>query len=433
MLSKIPTHLVVAFSSWISRIITAVVQIICVRILTESLGLDQYAVFALVTGLLGWYALSDFGLGISLQNHISEERARNHSYESLITSALYLAIIFLAITALLLYFLSPLLSEIIFKNFEFLSEFDKNNIFFTTGILYIAASIGAISFKIWYAEQKGYVSNILPAVASIFSIMGVLYVDYLSPNNKLYWSLVGYIAPSSLIAMGALIYKTFPMLLSKKINFVSNPVFLLKRAMKFWLFAVLAVFVLQIDYIVMSQHVSSDQIVVYNILTKLFTLIFFVYNSVLAALWPVFAESLALNKWLDMIQYLKRYIVLGILYILVATVVLILLIDYFVYLLTQHSNLNIPTSLIILAGIYFAVRVWTDTFAMVLQSANELKYFWIWVPVQAIISVAFQWTLSEHFGIYGILWGLIISFSLTVAWVLPYVVFGKIKKNATGC
>src|SRR3954451_20467043 len=84
--SSVPRHVVVTASAWISRIVSAAMQLIVVRILIQSLGIESYAVFALLYGLAGWYLLADFGLGFSLQNLISERRQRGEEDSDLVLS-----------------------------------------------------------------------------------------------------------------------------------------------------------------------------------------------------------------------------------------------------------------------------------------------------------------------------------------------------------
>ena len=43
-----------------------------------------------------------------------------------------------------------------------------------------------------------------------------------------------------------------------------------------------------------------------------------------------------------------------------------------------------------------------------------------------MISITAQWTLSQAYGINGILMGLILSFVFTVVWVLPW----KLKRHS---
>ena len=76
-LLKIPNHLIIAGSSWLSKIVIAGVQVASISYLLSILGEEKYAVFNLLTGLLVWCSAVDFGIGTGLQNYISECRAKD--------------------------------------------------------------------------------------------------------------------------------------------------------------------------------------------------------------------------------------------------------------------------------------------------------------------------------------------------------------------
>ena len=185
--------------------------------------------------------------------------------------------------------------------------------------------------------------------------------------------------------------------------------------------------VLQIDYIVMSQFLAAQDIAAYYISTKVFGLAFFVYSAILAALWPVFAESIAKHEWGLVQRYLRKYLALGLSFMFVCTISLIWLIPVAVGMLAPNENIIIPFGFILLLGFYHMIRVWTDTFAMVLLSINHMRPFWIYVPIQAILSIVLQWILVPLYGLYGVALGLIGSFIFTVSWALPMATLKKYK------
>ncbi|MEW6013162.1 MAG: transporter, partial [Elusimicrobiota bacterium] len=80
MYKKIPTHILVASSAWVSKVIISLIQLFIMKNLIQILGEEKYSVYAILTGLIGWFALFDFGIGTSLQNYISEYRANNKNY-----------------------------------------------------------------------------------------------------------------------------------------------------------------------------------------------------------------------------------------------------------------------------------------------------------------------------------------------------------------
>lgn len=425
---RIPVHIIVAGSSWASKLISSFINLLSIRILIQMLGSDQYAAFVILINVAAWYNLADFGVGYSVQNFISELRAKKENYFQYIGTSICLSGILFLILFVFAVLVSPFLGNMLLVQFDHLSTGDKTLLFLTTSILSILFALSGISFKIWYAEQKGYIPNIFTALASIFYLVAIYSISISDINFKLYWALIALLGSNiifSFFPFIAIAIKIPGKYLALKPNIFKR---IFKRAGNFWFFAIMSALVLQIDYIIMSQFVDNDNIVLYNVVYKIFNLAFFVYTAVLAALWPTFSEFMTLKK-IDLIKnYTKNYLMIGIVGFLAFSLSMIFLGDYLMNILAPDTGLTIPSLLIIFFGGYFIIRVWTDTFSMILQSMNNLKPLWIFVPFQAIISLILQWQLSIRFGIYGVLSGLILSFLLTVIWALPYSVYKSFNK-----
>lgn len=422
-MTRIPHHLLVAASAWASRIVMALVQLASIRVLMSGLGLEQYAIFALLISLMGWFMLADMGVGASLQNHISEQRAKAGSYDGQVAAAAIIAAILLVLTIVALYVSSPYIAPVFLKQFNFVSDLEKNSLFFISGAMFIGTALGGMVYKVWYAKQKGYLSNILPAIAALAGYAGIVAVNASEASDKLLLSLVAYLAPSAALPLGAFVFQVVMGIR----NGASLPGMvvvskILKRAGHFWFFSLMAALVLQIDYLVMSQFLNPHDIVAYNVSTKIFGLVLFMYVSVLTALWPVFSEAIARGNWAMVRSHTRKYLEFGLGFVLVSTILLVWLMPKAIQLLVPNETVVIPVMFILLLGVYQLLRVWTDTFAMILQSMSDLKPLWIFVPIQALLSVVLQWTLVPVFGLYGILFGLVGSFVLTVTWALPLAV-----------
>ncbi len=427
-LLRIPRHLLVAGSAWASRVIAALVMLASVRILLDSLGFDNYAVFLLLTGLTGWFMLADMGIGVSVQNHISESRARGQCYDELIFACGLLAVLLLFVAVITLYFISPYVAPLLLKNFPFLSEAEKSKLFFFSSAISIGMGVGGIVYRIWYGEQRGYLSNIVPAIGAIVGLIGLLLVRQTPAEDRLFLSLIAFTAPLAVLPMSVLLVQQLKMVKLRRglehsgMKLLGMIRLLMKRGFKFWLFAIVSAGVLQIDYIVMSQFLVAHDIAVYYISTKIFGLVFFVYTSTLHALWPVFAESIAKREWRLVQRHIKKYIALGLVFMFFCTVSLIWLMPVAVGMLASEESIVVPLGFILLLGVYHMIRVWTDTFAVVLLSINNLKPFFIYAPIQAVLCIVLQWILVPVFGLHGVVLGLIGSFVLTVIWALPMAV-----------
>ncbi len=424
----IPKYLFIAGSAWVSRVVTAFVQLFSVRILMDSLGLENYAVFALLTGLAAWFMLADLGIGFSIQNYISESRVKNQSYDDLIFAGSLLAIILLFLTVILLYFISPIIAPILLRNIVFLSEKEKVKLLFLTGSLSIGFAVGGVVYKVWYAEQRGYLSNIVPAISSIVGLGCLLFLSQFPMVHRLQLSLIAVLAPPAAIPILVILLR------QKRADFgrlkktlIGKFKIIITRGLHFWLFAIMAACVLQVDYIILSQFAQASDIASYNLSTKIFGFLFYVYSAILLSLWPIFAESIARQEWGIVGGYLRKYLTIGIVFMIFSTLVLAWLMPFVLEILAPGKNVIAPVGLIVSLGLYQVIRVWTDTFAVILQSSSNMKPFWICVPIQGFLSIYFQWLLAPIFGVYGIVFGLIFSYLLTVSWVLPLSVWRSHK------
>ena len=426
----VPNHLLVASSAWASRIVMAGVQFASIRILISGLGIEQYAVFALLTALMGWFMLADMGLGSSLQNHISGRRAKAELYDDYVVVTLAIAAIFLVLTIIALYFSSPYLAPIYLKAFPQIETPEKVRLIFISGALFIGAALGGISYKIWYAEQKGYLANILPAIASLLGYAGIVAVNESALQDKLVMSLVIFFAPTAAIPLGAI---TIQMVRNIKTGIrkitLQIAVKIMKRAINFWLLTLMTSVALQIDYLVISQFLKPEDIVIYNLSTRISWFVLFIYISVLTALWPVFSEAIVQGRWAMIRGLTSKYLGVGLGFTLATSILMVWLMPKAIKILAPQESIVVPVMFILLLGLYQLLRVWTDTFAMILQSMNDLKPLWIAGSMQALLSIVSQWYLAQWIGFYGIILGNVLSFSLTSAWFLPRAVNEHYKKH----
>lgn len=415
------SHFLVAASGWGGKIVTAIAQLVSVRLIIDAVGVDQYAVFALLLALTGWLALVDFGLGASLQNYISECRVKGGSDASYRLAALVLLLASFVGFVFLAWLAAPYLGPLYLKGARALPEKAKTELFFMASLFAIASGIGATSYKIWYANHKGYWSNLLPAVLAVAALGGVWLIGQGNLENKLIWIVAVWMGLNGLIPLVLLVALTLGDWHEAQLTRCSISA-LLHRGGHFFYFGILATITLQVDYLILSQTMSNRDVVVYNMATKIFGILFFFYNALLFALWPVFSELLARGDWARVFSHIKWHIVGGMVLMLTGTALLVIEMPRVVSLLSPQGQVIIPVSLIFLLGLYQMIRVWSDTFALVLNCMSMLKPFFVLVPIQAALSVILQIAGASWLGLDGLVMGNIASFLLTVVCGLPWYI-----------
>lgn len=428
--NQIPTHLIVAASAWISRLITALIGIISIRTLLLYLGEERYAVYVIVYSLIAWFNLCDLGIGPALQNFISECRTRNENYNRYLKAALQIISILFIIFFILLFLSSNFIKETLLANYLSIDTVQNFNIILIIGSIMILTIFANIVYRVFYAVQKGYISNILPAIASIISMISIVIINrYYPVKGNILIALMAFTLPQLLAAAIPFIKVFKPVI--KDLFTVNYDIIkeLMTRALKFSGLAIMGTLALQIDYIVMSQTVNPTEITTYNILSKFFALFIFIHTAILLAAWPVFSELNIKSEFPVIKKMIFKYILFGFAIIFFGTCGLYIFSDVIIGILAPTTNIKPTLILFIMFAVFYFLRVWSDTFATFLQSINVLKIFWIYMPVQALISMVGQYFLSLKFGIYGILLGLIFSFVFTSCIVLPYKTYKVIKSR----
>lgn len=414
----LPSHLFVALSSWVSKAIVAGVQVISIRYLLYSLGEEQYAIFSLLSGLLIWCSISDFGVGSSLQNFISETRANKEKYDDYMKTGIVISIFSCLLFIFLYIIMSKLTASFYLSSFSSIDIEAKRKFFIIASIVFIFVGVGNVSYKILFAEMVGWKANLYNAISYVIGFIAIWYLNYQGLPVSIDEALIALYGPVGLLSFSYLIYRLFAAWkgqfrfdLAKKI---------IKRGAGFLIFSFLSILVLQADYIVISQKLSPGDIVKYTVIMKLFGLVFFIYSALLQALWPVCAEYRVKGEWDKLNNLIYKNILAGVFFICASSGVIYIYQMEVISLLSKDNNYVFDISTFIILALYFSVRVWTDTFAMLLQSMNYLKILWTLVPVQVMLCGLLQWFLADYWGINGILLGLTLSFLLTVAWGLPF-------------
>ncbi|PCI37851.1 MAG: hypothetical protein COB50_03235 [Thiotrichales bacterium] len=427
LVNKIPKHYLVASAGWVSRVIIAVIRVIMIPLLIYYLGTQEFAVFVVITGLTVWFNLADCGFGSGIQNAISNLRIQKQSSVRFLQRILVYILLFLVIELIIFSLVAYPMQHFLFRKLHVHLLPYLLTVF---GCLYIVNFFLSIGNRIFFAHHKGYLGYVYQTLGYAFGLLAVLSLYGLGiTQHKLLYVLLAWILPQTLFSIVSFLHAV-P--LSGWIQHRNWQQFkdIFTTAWQFGVIAFSSVFALGIDYIVMSQVLSAETIVTYNVISNVFNFILFGYSAILMSLWPVFAEKFASNNAVKIAKVNKlivRNIVIGVVYIIICSILVILFSPYITKLLS-HGIITIPITLVCLFGTYYAARVFTDTYSVVLQSQNKIKIFLFAVPAQALVAVFSMYYLAKYFGLFGVVFSLILCFLTTVTWIFPLTHYMSLNK-----
>ncbi len=417
---RISPQIGVAFSNWVNRGVAVLVQLATIPMLTRALGEQHFAAYVLAVSLISWFALLDFGLGNALQNYVSEFKAIGRNVGGHAAFVLLVSFGIIAVGWGLVVMLSPVVAKILFARIPSLERQYGIAAITVAGFGFVCFSVGNIGTKVLYALGRGAFANLLLIGTNLIVFAGIWFaVSYTPENRKILAAILAYSGPTGVIALLVAARILWRLAKWSKEEIKHAGVELIKRAQGFWLLALLGACIYNLDYFIMSQTLPPQEIAAYNILSRVFGAGASIYAGLLGATWPVWAELAVEKKWLRLASGLRIYLILAIGAAFFLTVAMIFVLPALLPMLFRGEGIVLPLTSIILFGVYICLRAWMDTFAVALQSMNDIGILIKVAPMQAALSIAGQSVFSLVFGLDGILLGLILSSLLTAAWILP--------------
>lgn len=405
MISK--TTVKIVFSAYLFKGIVGICRIVTVPIFLKSLPNQECAVLAILGGMEGWFLLLDFGLGGSVQNTFAENEVKKLEEGPFLKSSFIFSLIASILGIGLIFLGQSFFSSFFFDRIDLQGK--EKSIFLLASCFLLIGTWGTIGTKILVAKQKVNIVYCLQILAHLFSLVCIIVSSVqgsLSLEKGIFFS-IGIPAIVSAILSIKIFYKIN---WKERIQWI-----LLHRAWKFWTFAVLAAFVTLSDTLVIVRTLELSEIIEYNVLCKVFGIASFAYAAFMQPLMPRCSQMLLLGQVKETEKVVLKHCLIGLLGIVLFTIIIIGMKPF----LEKMFGVSLGFYGICFFGAYLCIKLIGDFYAMALQSHSLLKPFFYWVPVQAALSLFFQYFLSLHFRLIGILIGLSLSYILTMTWVLP--------------
>lgn len=408
-------------ASWGARLIAVCSQLVTIPILARSLGNESYSLYVVLINLVAWYALADLGSGYSLQNGISRSRANSTPYADDIVSTVRNISLLLPVLLVVVAMLAPAITHLIW-NPPPQQPVSVSHLVAVAGVIFSITALGNIGYRVLYADQQGWLANILQGLASFLSLALVTAgttLDLIDTDKLLLAALMANSIPQASVALTALV-----IVLRRAIRaggrlqdgfFIQN----IRTSVGFLSFGILSLLTLQVDYFVLTRTVEPAQIVQYNVISKTLGISLVLFQAVLQAHWPHAAEAASQGDWQSVNARLSKLLRQGASLVLICAFGYAILERPLMRIISPQTPAALGPVAVSLYALYLLMRIWSDTHAMVLQSIGRMRIFLVYVPVQAALSLGLQVAGARAWGVSGLIAGLTLSFVLSSAWVLP--------------
>ncbi len=396
------------------------------------LGKEAYGLWVLLSSVLVWTELFDFGLTNGLRNKLSELLASKNDTAKIninMISATYASMFFIALiiymmVGLVVYFVDwkTLFSVNLFSNEEIQSILMV--IFFALSFNLFLKPIDAIL----KALQWPSVMMVFSLVGSILSLLALYILFAIDLENRLFaYTVVISFLPVIVLFLGSIYLfknklkrfkpnlKNIDFKLAKNVSTLGYSFFVIQFA---------GLVISQTDNVIIAYLFGTQSVTEYSVVYRYFSLFLIGTSIVLTPFWSAFTEAY-IKKEFDWIRKSIRKL----LFTFSVMALLVALFVWFsddVYKIWINDNMNLPLSLSIAMGVYVVVYSFSNIFVFFVNGTGYIKIQMYIGITMAILNIPLSY-LFAHIMDYGIT-GVIISTTICAAipGIFSYVQYNRI-------
>lgn len=401
----------------IFKILTLIVSFPLIKYTMEYLGLENFGIFIALTSLFSWMFLFDLGIAKGLRNYITTFlRKGEDSQIRQYISTTYISIFFITV---FLFLLTIFLISCFNLNSIFNISTDENILKLSFIILIIGFFLKfyfSIVDQLFFAVHKSHFVSFSLFLTSLFNLIGILFLIFLNSNENLVYAVIVYsvsiIIPYFILTF--IFFKKYPQFIPN-LKLFSFSVFnsILKSGSKILLIQIGFLLMIGIDRILLLKYGSSVEVVKYEIIYKIMSVIVFPVSIIIAPLWSAFNDAFTRNDydWIKKV-FFKFYYLMIILFFIV-----IMLTFGFDWIINLWLN-NFPyveKHLIALMGILILLMIWSNFHSDFLLGINKYFVMKLFVSFGLILKILFLTYIyfnNAYLSLFDIIISSILAYSI---------------------
>ncbi len=405
-------------SSAIVKLLTVGINLAIVPLTVHYLGPERYGLWMAISSVLALMGFADLGLGNGLLNAVAKAHGLNdrRGAQVAVASTFYI-LCAVALTLLILFLGSyPFISwKAVFNVKSALAIKESGPTMMVLVVTFLINMPLGIIQRIQSGYQEGYKFQVWLIVGSVLSFAGLLTCIYL--KGGLVWLVIAY---SGGQLLGTIFNGIYIFGGSRKYLFPRRKYFDLKSGkllilsgFTFFLLGMFALLANSSDDIIIAQTLGPKAITGYEIVKKLFMFSMFTQH-IIQPLWPAFGEALVSGDLDWARRTLRKALRLSML--AGAGIALPLLLFGKQIIGVWVDRAYIPGwALLIGFFFYIILNNYIGVISTLLNSSALVRKLLIPMALTAAVGVILKIVLARSFGVSGVIWATIISWSVFFA------------------
>lgn len=416
--------------SFILRGFSFVSNFLLVPITIDYLNAEKYGIWLTLSSIIGWFGLFDVGLGHGLRNKLAEALAlKDYNLGRIYVSSAFaiLSLITLFVLVIFLIFNTFLDWSSLLNAPQEMSK-EINIVVFFVFIFFCIQFVLRLIGTILTANQKPVINDLLNILANILSLLIIYLLSVFTKDSLLYVAITFSSAPVVifLISYFVFFYNKYSYL-RPSLKFVDFSYFkdLIGLGIQFFIIQIAVLIIYSTSNIIILKNLGAEQVTVYNIAFKYFSIVSMGFIIIVTPLWSAFTEAYIKHdhNWIkSTIKKMNQIWVISIF----LTIIMIFVADYF-YKFWIGDKIKIPAMLNWTSALYVIIFNYGSIYMMFINGIGKLRIQLIGIVCSSLIFFPLANFLSMKMGVSGVVLASAIVVFLYV-FLLP-VQYNKIINN----
>jgi O-antigen/teichoic acid export membrane protein len=172
---------------------------------------------------------------------------------------------------------------------------------------------------------------------------------------------------------------------------------------KFFFIQIAAIVIYQTTNVIIAQVSSPQNVTIYNIVYKYFSIIIIVFNIILAPLWNAYTEAYVKSDFEWISKTIHRMILLWVLFVIGTIIMLIISPWIYSFWISNEIAFSIPYSISVICAIYVSIFNWGAIYATFVNGVGKIQLQLYFSVISSVLYIPLAIILNKYLNINGII------------------------------
>lgn len=366
----------------------------------------RYGIWLTLSSIIAWFGFFDIGFGNGLRNKFAEALASGQKELARIYVSTTYGILSIVIIGVVLLFvaINPFLNWAAILNASPQIASELSILALIVFVFFCIQFVLQLITTIIVADQKPAVASFLGLLGSILSLLIIFILTKTMQGNLLYMGIALGISPVIVLLVSSIWfynrdYRDFAP--SFKLIKLKYARYLMGLGLKFFLIQVSCVFIFQTTNIVITQILGPENVTVYNIAYKYFSIATMLCGIIASPLWSAYTEAYIKEDFMwmkNIIRKINRFWL-----VLVAFIIFLLFCSKYAYIVWIGHAVHISWRISILMAFNMIAAARFTLFISIINGIGKIKLQLIITVILSFLFIPLSVFLCKLFGVAGVI------------------------------